>query len=1658
MKTKPTQNSIPGVANGPAALSHVKQRSGVALLIVLGMLVLLSVIVLAFVESVTKDLADSQSYASEINTRMLADSALNLVEMEIRAASTGTNQAWISQPGLLRTFDTNGGTVAYKLYSASQMVVNGAFDPNAGTDLPNGGNTWLNQPNLYTDLNSPVASGTTSTGSTNYVFPIIDGNGIQSISVSGSQQLTYTTDGVLPTIEGFSTLPSKVGITYNAGTALSATNNPVPMPVQWLYMLKDGTLIPATGVGNSKDVTFNGTILPSGTNPIVARIAFWTDDESCKVNINTASEGTFWDTPVCVSQPNVQAAGNPDPVGKSVFDPNQIFEWDLAQRQANRNEYQRYPGHPATTCLSPVLGDTLYKNLNLKGLATSGTGAGYHSLTGTGWARFTEFINQLAPRVSGLDASSTSFASGNDVSSRGGTYRPGGTGVYSANKDPSFTSGTSGQAITPDQDRLYADVDEYFYSGTFASSGTSRAFNGAFMTGSNISTSGTIVPVLTPSLLAKSRFFLTANSNSPELNVFNLPRVSIWPITKNLSTIDNTNTSLSTVTATMTAFDKVIAFCATVGMSGSNSITGTIPFYFVRYDPFSTTNDYQNSPNNQRLYNYLYNFLQKPYPGLSSGASATFRNTHPLEDKGSATSGNQILTEIFDYIRCTNLADCTEDPASTSPKYGAKSYTMVNPTYAWTDQQWGSQTSQGQVAPLVIGSTRGVGRIPVVGEMTMILEKEDERINSGAAEDGAPQNTIVVAQGSTYSGTWTFKNPQPNRNNVLLKEANKGDTYSNSPNGMKGPPQDYPLVPGPGGLSGANTTGTTSDGKNTYDPRTQTKIQIVLAPYYFCPMAGFTAIGSNMRLHWTSLRINAVGNGSGGPSNTGNVAISPSPTGTYASGTQGEDLYDSGRIDTINMMESKIGGPMGPKTLINSSTSGNFPTNVGAPFDSMLQTQEVVVNGTSTGTFSGTSTNTMRISGSGVLQVLVPGVTVPSNPWSTMRGVAGEAPAVIQTTTFSWPQTTVQIPSLDNNGNNAYPFVALQSATATLSGNANTAQSMPIASGTNVKVGISRMNPSTGWQDYNSQLLFPNGKMGEVLRSLQLSGTGVMGDFRLVAASAGIPATWYQPIAKYTASGTSVPIAAGSTTGSAFTNSGTTPYYDQKIQYQYGWRTCIFYGGTWLYATPPGQLISTGTTGNVSFPLYVDNRFSPYVPLGINGVYNSQGSPGDWDNGPGWVVDGAYCNKPDEGWIRHWEAQKDFVASSIAPFIGHAFCAEDSAAGLPSFYAPNKMVSSPVMFGSLPTGVLANAPWQTLLFRPAKDYLPGGSNGSASSATHPGAAVGAGGGQSPGTGVIAYPPYSKLPDHVLLDLFWMPVVDPYPISEPFATSGKVNLNYQIAPFTYITRNTALRAVLQSVKITAMNPTTVGNAGAPSGFISGGVKEPANPQFSQDYKLPGSYGNKDDTNDDGVGDGGGVGICVRRNIDLDSTIKEIDVLRFGTSSSSVNKPFITASEICDVPLIPGDLPTVGTAVPYNIGSRIKSASPSGYDAILADFWFGNSSATFGHRLTGDNSLERPYSMIYPRLTTKSNTYTVHVRVQTLKKSSNTPATLFKDGVDAVTGEFRGSFVIERYLDPATAGFYSGTTPVSFSSVVSSGNTGAQLGPYKFRVVSSKQFGQ
>ncbi|MEI9997671.1 MAG: hypothetical protein WDO13_00085 [Verrucomicrobiota bacterium] len=141
---------------------------------------------------------------------------------------------------------------------------------------------WAAEPALYTDLN---ASATAGDGAT--VYPIFDPaetNSVQGVSIDGGHG--------------------------------------AEMPVAWLYQLQDGTLGPASNA--------------TPANPIVARIAFWTDDDTCKVNINTAGAAAPWNEPRANSADDIAWAASQPALG----------------------EFAAYPGHPATTSLRVVLGGT----------------------------------------------------------------------------------------------------------------------------------------------------------------------------------------------------------------------------------------------------------------------------------------------------------------------------------------------------------------------------------------------------------------------------------------------------------------------------------------------------------------------------------------------------------------------------------------------------------------------------------------------------------------------------------------------------------------------------------------------------------------------------------------------------------------------------------------------------------------------------------------------------------------------------------------------------------------------------------------------------------------------------------------------------------------------------------------------------------------------------------------------------------------------------------------------------------------------------------------------------------------------------------------------------------------------------------------------------
>lgn len=1185
--------------------SPSRDQSGVALVIVLGLLVLITGIAVAFLSSITTDAQTTSHYVKNVQGQQLVQSVVSIAMSQLKDATTqGPNVTWVSQPGMIRTFDSNGSPKhSYRLYSSSTMKLGGSVDPESEVGVIQR-KEWASYPAHMVDLNKPARN---SAGE--FVYPILDPRASE----------------LAEKIEGYEFDVADMGGKF------VTESSPAPMPVRWLYVLAKGDIV----TGKELDRTTATFDTASKDNPIVGRIAFWTDDESCKVNINTAAghewnppttsygapSGSYWDVPRTFSLFDRQALANFQPV---------------------QGEYQRYPGHPATTYLSAV----------------------FPTLT-------SEQIGKIASRVQ-----------------TGGSK--GGTAV------------ANGRLIG-DADRLYASIDELIFDPERQNQPITRE------------------------RLERGRFFLTAHSRAPEANLFNMPRIAIWPIHRTDSN------------ATRSAYDRLIAFCSTINGQ---------PYFFDRLNADSTTADYTGR--NVALYQYLQRLTDKAIPGYGG----------KFTTKYGAADRDQILTEIVDYIRSTNLFDDTIEPTPYS--YPTKGAQFTNRRTSAT----GVDSGHGQVTPLRIGTTQGFGRFYTISEMGM--------------------HFICTADPTT---------PESN------------------------------LITGPT----ANRTLQTVLGPN------QRRIEAMLLLEFFSPAQGWTGIVPDMQVRIRGLNSMTVNGTSLGFPSDATMRVTASGTSTY-----------HGRA---------WGGPSGFRFQLNGRrlpARGFMPADSGLsdsnryPFISIPITINVPATGSPTMSFA---------AGELTVDIHTGATATPS------------AANLVQTLKVQFPNGTFPIPNLVKTGTPAQQVTA----PSTPASSATTAQNWWSFSS------VGAINGQTGRLAHVNRAPGSNGKPEEgaflraedVVRTVQPSH----GDMRLVAGR--------QNVAK-----------AVFVKHPAYDNTNTRLAHTLMEPV----------GMTYTQSPDMGGKLVTGAN--------YDGGHVPDLPSTIDANSRTRLDRGDWDTGVAGVTDGAYINKPDEGNnYRGTGAQIPYFDNNQA-----------QEAGGPTFFSPNRQMPSAVMFGSLPTGMFADAgagrSWRTLLFRPDTAAPTAG--------THDGA-------KSP-------------KDHLLLDLFWMPVVEPYAISEPFSTAGKINLNHQVAPFTYIKRTTALRALLKSERVTAI-PVADANK----------------------YK------------------GGSAG-TYRFEIDADETLKAFDQ-RF---AQGVNKPFRSASEICEMYLVP------------------KGQTLSG----MPTYW--NST----NRLTGDNLRERPYAALYPRLTTKSNVYSVHFCVQTLQQVNRNLSGSWKtwnETKDRVTSEFRGTTIIERYVD-------------------------------------------
>ncbi len=507
-----------------------------------------------------------------------------------------------------------------------------------------------------------------------------------------------------------------------------------------------------------------------------------------------------------------------------------------------------------------------------------------------------------------------------------------------------------------------------------------------------------------------------------------------------------------------------------------------------------------------------------------------------------------------------------------------------------------------------------------------------------------------------------------------------------------------------------------------------------------------------------------------------------------------------------------------------------------------------------------------------------------------------------------------------------------------------------------------------------------NSQGGDVIRGVEIDGTsGVFGDTRLVFTMDSIPANLFRP-------------------------ANTADYYNPNVTHSHSFRA--LYGSTNTGYNPlnpatrnstdenrtlkptAGLLVAgtryistTGPSGSPIVGFFNPATWARPVSSNLNGATMSNGRPGDWDNATGRDADGPFINRPDLnalGRLQTGPPVERFSYFNLPNLEGTAPDAEGVSEtnqyGL--VYSPNRQMFSAFQLGSLPSRAVAGNPWETLLFNPVP-------------ASRDGTSISHRGDLSP-------------KDHLLADNFWMPIVDPYPISEPFSTAGKINLNTAIAPFSNIRRETGLAAALKPMSLAAFDtrpaPASVtAEPGNPLGYKGYGIKN--------EHPIPSP-----------------VNINFRYPLDVDKTLRAF----------RDRGVFKSATEIAEVPLYPTG---TSSAIAYN----------TDHSDLYA--WWAD------QKMTGDNTREMPYAQLLPRITTKSNTFTVHLRVQALKQVPGWRQTAsdwdeWDERRDQVVSEYRGSTTIERYVDP---------NDPTIPDFADASNFGKNLAPYyQWRTLSEQQF--
>ena len=462
--------------SGPSSARHSRKRSeekGVALVTVLAIVLLMTVLIMSFFTMASSELTAAKKDTDNLRVRALADAAVNMVIGQIREATTSIVPGsasesavapWSSQPGGIRVYNSAGDLQRiYKLYSSSQMYAN-SLRQLQQEDIRK---EWDSAPAQWVDMNAPVVVPDRlfpdDLKRAEVLFPIADPRARRARSSESVEGFDYS-DGV------------------NGVVRTGENSQRLPMPVRWLYILADGSV----GFLDKAEqfIGAPGSGQPSKENPIVGRVAFWTDDETCKVNVNTASEGVYWDTPRASTDEDLE----------------------MGIRQPKNGEFQRYPGHPATVCMSSVLFPN--RRWTANGADNNPTGSKMSRMD----EQQIQSIWRMAPYIYG-EKNDGSF---------GGREIPDNMMVAASN-----TAKIDRLEGQPNPKHLYTSYDDYLIASTSDAKINGSPRDVDVKERQPADRGGISIPV---DRLQQARFFLTTRSSGPEITLFGTPRLCLWPM------------------------------------------------------------------------------------------------------------------------------------------------------------------------------------------------------------------------------------------------------------------------------------------------------------------------------------------------------------------------------------------------------------------------------------------------------------------------------------------------------------------------------------------------------------------------------------------------------------------------------------------------------------------------------------------------------------------------------------------------------------------------------------------------------------------------------------------------------------------------------------------------------------------------------------------------------------------------------------------------------------------------------------------------------------------------------------------------------------------------------------------------------------------------